>query len=209
MNAVTTTFINNQFVFHSSSSLTSHMKNLLFLLSILITCAVKAQQVIPLYNGTAPGSETWNWQEQEIQVDYGTVIMAVSRPTLTAFVPDHPNGTAVIIAPGGAFHALAWNHEGTEVAKRLNAKGITAFVLKYRLVYDDPAHPENSIGNLMRTGNFKTLDSLNKPVVPLALQDGLQAVKYVRSHAATYHIAPDKIGFMGFCRRYGHHVGRL
>jgi YD repeat-containing protein len=84
----------------------------------------------------------------------------------------------VIVAPGGAFHALAYDLEGTEVAKRLNAKGITAFVLKYRLVHDDPAHPENSIGNLMATGNFKKLDSLNAPVIPLALQDGITAVKY-------------------------------
>ena len=104
----------------------------------------------------------------------------------------------VIIAPGGAFHALAFDLEGTEVAKRLNAKGITAFVLKYRLVHDDPAHPENSIGNLMATGNFKKLDSLNAPVIPLALQDGLTAVKYVRQHATEYKIDPNKIGFMGF-----------
>ena len=90
----------------------------------------------------------------------------------------------MIVAPGGAFHALAYDLEGTEVAKRLNAKGITAFVLKYRLVHDDPAHPENSIGNLMATQNFKKLDSLNAPVIPLALQDGITAVKYVRQHAS-------------------------
>jgi acetyl esterase/lipase len=113
-------------------------------------------------------------------------------------VPANPNGTAVIIAPGGAFHVLAFDLEGTEVAKRLNAKGITAFVLKYRVVHNDPAHPENSIGNLFATKNFKKLDSLNAPVVPLAMQDGLTAVKYVRQHAAEYKIDPNKIGFMGF-----------
>ncbi len=175
------------------------MKTLLLTIGVLFTISLHAQQrVISLYNGTAPGSENWNWKEQEIHVDYGTVIMAVSHPTITVFAPANPNGTAVIIAPGGAFHALAFDHEGTEVASRLNAKGITAFVLKYRLVYDDPAHPENAIGNLMRTGNFRTLDSLNKPVIPLALQDGLEAMKYVRRHAAEYTIDPAKIGFMGF-----------
>jgi len=124
--------------------------------------------------------------------------MDVSHPSLTAYLPSNPNGTAVIIAPGGAFHALAFDLEGTEVAKSLNAKGITAFVLKYRLVHNDPAHPENSIGNLMATKNFKKLDSLNAPVVPLAMQDGLTAVKYVRQHAVDYKIDPGKIGFMGF-----------
>ena len=58
--------------------------------------------------------------------------------------------------------------------------------------------PENSIGNLMATGNFKKLDSLNAPVIPLALRDGLTAVKYVREHATDYKIDPNKIGFMGF-----------
>jgi acetyl esterase/lipase len=50
----------------------------------------------------------------------------------------------------------------------------------------------------MATKNFKKLDSLNVPVIPLALQDGLAAVKYVRQHANDYKIDPKKIGFMGF-----------
>ena len=167
-------------------------------LSISVSAYTNAQQVISLYNGVAPGSEKWNWDEKQIKVDIGTIIMDVSHPSLTAFVPQNPNGTAVIIAPGGAFHALAYDLEGTEVAKRLNEKGITAFVLKYRIVHDDPAHPENSIGNLMATGNFKKLDSLNAPVIPLALQDGLTAVKYVRQHAGDFKLDTNRIGFMGF-----------
>lgn len=174
------------------------MKKILFIIFVVVAIVSNAQKVIPLYQGIAPGSESWNWEEKEIKVDIGSIVMDVSHPSLTAYVPPNPNGTAVIIAPGGAFHALAFDHEGTEVARRLNAKGITAFVLKYRLVHDDPAHPENSIGTLMATGNFKKLDSLNAPVVPLAMQDGLNAVKYVRQHAAEYKIEPDKIGFMGF-----------
>jgi len=174
------------------------MKKLLFSLVILVTFSANAQTIIPLYNGAAPGSENWNWQEKQFKADIGTIVMNVAHPSLTVYAPANPNGTAVIVAPGGAFHALAFDLEGTEVAKRLNEKGITAFVLKYRLVYDDPAHPENSIGNLMATKNFKKLDSLNAPVVPLAMQDGLTAVKYVRQHAADYKIDTKKIGFMGF-----------
>ncbi len=178
------------------------MKRVLLFILVLAQCFVFqngfAQQVIALYNGKAPGSEKWNWSEREISADIGRIIMDVSTPSLTAFLPAKPNGTAIIVAPGGAFHILAFDLEGTEVARRLNEKGITAFVLKYRVVHDDPAHPENGLRKLMETKNFKRLDSINAPVVPLAMQDGLTAVKYVRSHAAEYKIDPTKIGFMGF-----------
>jgi len=174
------------------------MKKTFATLALFIALYSNAQTVIPLYNGAAPGSENWNWEEKQIKADIGSIVMDVSHPSLTAFVPSNPNGTAVIIAPGGAFHALAFDHEGTEVAKRLNAKGITAFVLKYRLAHDDPAHPENNFSTLLQNKNYKKLDSINAAVVPLAMQDGLTAVKYVRQHAADYKIDPNKIGFMGF-----------
>lgn len=154
--------------------------------------------VIYLYKGVAPGSEKWNWQERNIRANGMNLYFDVTKPSLTVFVPSKPNGTAIIVAPGGAFHALAFDHEGTNVAKWLNERGITAFVLKYRLGHDDPAHPENNFSKLLATGNFKKLDSINAVVVPLAMQDGLTAVKYVREHAASYKIDPAKIGFMGF-----------
>ncbi|MDX2045224.1 MAG: alpha/beta hydrolase [Chitinophagaceae bacterium] len=173
-----------------------------FILIVLLSGAASLLQaqdsVIHLYKGTAPGSENWNWDEREIKVDIGRILFDVSKPSMVVYRPLNPNGTAVIVAPGGAFHALAYDLEGVEVAKRLNAKGITAFVLKYRLVHEDPAHPENSIGTLMATKNFKRLDSINAPLIPLALEDGLTAVKYVRQHTADYRIDPNKIGFMGF-----------
>lgn len=175
------------------------MKKLpLLFTGIVFTIVSFAQQEIKLYAGKAPGSENWTWTERQIKVDIGTILFDVSSPSLVVYRPTNPNGTAIIIAPGGAFHALAYDHEGVNVAKRLNEKGITAFVLKYRLVHDDPAHPENSIGTLMATKDFKKLDSLNAPLIPLALQDGLAAVKYVRQHAVDFKIDPKKIGFMGF-----------
>jgi acetyl esterase/lipase len=157
-----------------------------------------AQKVIPLYNGTAPGSENWTWQEKQFTVNNNNYVIDVSQPTLLAYLPAKPNGTAVIIAPGGAFHALALDMEGTSVAKRLNKIGVTAFVLKYRLVHDDTTHPENALMKIMARGEYKKLDSIRAVIVPLAMQDGLAAVKYVRKHAATYNINPAKIGFMGF-----------
>ena len=171
----------------------------LFLFFQITVIVVRAQEKpISLYNGAAPGSEKWAWDERVIKAGDMTVVLDVSKPVLIPFVPAKPNGTAIIIAPGGAFHALAIDHEGTKVAQWLNEKGVTAFVLKYRLSHDDPAHPENNFMNLLQTKNFKKLDSINAVVVPLAMQDGLTAVKYIRDHATIYKIDPNKIGFMGF-----------
>jgi acetyl esterase/lipase len=160
--------------------------------------AIAQEKPIPLYNGTAPGSENWTWDEKTIDVNNMTITLDVSKPTLVPYLPVKPNGTAVIIAPGGAFHALAVAHEGSDVAKWLNEKGVTAFVLKYRLSHDDPAHPENNFVALLAAKNFKKLDSINAVIVPLAMKDGLTAMKYVREHAADYEVDPKKIGFMGF-----------
>ncbi len=157
-----------------------------------------AQTIIPLYSGAAPGSENWTWNEKEMKLGNNTMLTDVSKPSLTVFVPAKPNGTAVIIAPGGGFHLLSITSEGTAVAKWLSKKGITAFVLKYRLVHEDPTHPENNLWTMLQKRDYKRLDSINAPVVPLALQDGLTAMKYVRQHAAQYKIDSNKIGFMGF-----------
>ncbi|HET9826486.1 MAG TPA: alpha/beta hydrolase [Chitinophagaceae bacterium] len=176
------------------------MKNGFLFISLLLTyyLSVGQDSAIHLYKGVAPGSESWTWNEKVVKVSDMTVVLDVSKPTLIPYLPAKPNGTAIIIAPGGAFHALAIDHEGSKVAQWLNEKGITAFVLKYRLSHDDPGHPENNFVNLLQTKQFKKLDSINAVVVPLAMQDGLTAMKYVRDHAAQYKIDPNKIGFMGF-----------
>jgi len=161
------------------------------LLMMIAFTHANAQQTIHLYAGKAPGSENWNWKEQNL----GGYLKDVTEPTLTAFVPANPNGIAVIIAPGGGFHYLVYDIEGTAVAKALNEKGITAFVLKYRLVHEDPTHPYYN--SILQTKNYKFLDSVSAPVIKLELQDALNAVKYVRQHAGEYKIDPDKIGFEG------------
>ena len=175
------------------------MKKILTILYLLITFISYAQQSeIALYDGVAPGSENWTWNEQKLGANGFSMIVDVSKPTITPFIPEKPNGTAIIVAPGGAFHILSIDNEGIAVAKKLNEIGITAFVLKYRLVHSDPAKPEYNLMSLLAAKNYKKLDSINAPVVPLALQDGLTAVKYVRQHAVDYGIDPNKIGFMGF-----------
>ncbi|MBD0366452.1 MAG: alpha/beta hydrolase fold domain-containing protein, partial [Flavisolibacter sp.] len=176
-----------------------HYKSILTTLLILLQVVVsQAQKVIPLYPGKAPGSEKWNWQEKENTKNMLRVVYNVVQPTLTAYLPTGgmPTGTAVIIAPGGAFHTLSIESEGIDVAKWLNTKGIAAFVLKYRLVRSLTDDPVAKLRPKM--GNFKKLDEENDSVVNMAISDGLKAVEYLRTHAAQYNINPKRIGFMGF-----------
>ena len=160
------------------------------------------QETIQLFEGKAPGSENWEYKEQEIQGNIGgnvtTVAINVTDPTLTAFIPEQPNGTAIILVPGGAFHMISFEDEGTSVAKQLVAKGITVFILKYRLIQMDPANMANTLGPLLSTGNFDKLKDAAAPVLPLMLQDGQTAIKHIRENASIYNINPEKIGLMGF-----------
>jgi acetyl esterase/lipase len=114
---------------------------------------------MPLWEGGAPGA-------------LGTADEDV--PTLTVFQPAYHegNGTAVVIAPGGAYRGLAMNHEGRQVADWFAERKVTAFVLKYRLG--------------------------QKYLYPVPLLDARRAVRLVRSLQKEYHLAPDRIGMVGF-----------
>lgn len=173
---------------------------LIVLLLCLLRQSAHAQQVIPLYTGIAPGSENWTFPEHTDTIkEWGDVqfVSNISVPTLTVFRPKGPIGTAVIVCPGGAFRGLAINKEGYDVAQWLNSKGVTAFVLKYRVVHAPPGF-DPFLGRDMATGNFARIDSINAPFVPLAVADGREAVRYVRRHAAEFGVEPDRIGMMGF-----------
>jgi acetyl esterase/lipase len=115
---------------------------------------------IPLWEGRAPGAVGDEDRD---------------RPTLTIYMPRNaPAGgaTAVVVCPGGGYGALAMNHEGREVANYLNALGIAAFVLKYRL---GPRYHH-----------------------PIELGDAQRAVRIVRARAAEWRVAPERIGIVGF-----------
>jgi acetyl esterase/lipase/lysophospholipase L1-like esterase len=175
-----------------------HLKNTIYLL--LWSHFLISQEVIPLYSGVPVGSEDWTWSEQvNTQNLFNTeVVYNVVQPTITAYLPPYylATGTAVIIAPGGGFHTLSINSEGTDVAKWLNSKGVAAFVLKYRLtrsLTDDP------VKELMgKMSDSASLDRDNEKTVPLAMADALAAIKYVRDHSGEMDIDPNKIGIMGF-----------
>ncbi len=168
-------------------------------LLLVFSNVASAQKVIRLYPQAAPGSEKWTHQEKEYfsPIWNTQVVTNVSQPTLTAYLPDPAiaNGTSVIICPGGGFHALSINSEGVDVARWLTTKGVTAFVLKYRLV---PTGDDGVKEVMAKMGSGKKLDDENAPVIPLAIADGQAAVIYVRNHATEFGISPTRIGLMGF-----------
>jgi acetyl esterase/lipase len=98
------------------------------------------------------------------------------KPTLTAYRPTKPNGTAVVVCPGGGYGGLAIDHEGKQVAEFLNKIGVTAFVLKYRTANKD------------RPG----------PLLDAPLLDAQHALRTVRAKADDYGIDPKKVGIWGF-----------
>jgi acetyl esterase/lipase len=111
---------------------------------------------VPLYGTALPGVE------------------AADQPTMTVFVPQkgHGTGSAVVIAPGGAYLHLASNLEGRQVADWFTSRGVTAFVLKYRLGAKNP--------------------------YPAPLLDAQRAIRLVRSEAAQYGYSAEKVGMIGF-----------
>ena len=174
------------------------MKILMVFILSLFCMSVSAQnKVVRLYEGAAPGSENWKQQERENNNNMWQtrVVYNVAHPTLTVFSPDPAtvNGTAVIISPGGGFHALSIDSEGFDVARWLNAKGVTCFVLKYRLVESKTDDP---VKELFAKG--QKIEEDVAPVVKLAAADGLKAIEHVKSRAKEYSINPDRIGIIGF-----------
>lgn len=178
------------------------MKRLL--LSVIFFVALGAfshsqEKVIPLYDGAPPGSENWNWTEAENDNNawQTKVVYNVSRPTLTLFAPDpaKANGTALVIAPGGAFHVLSINSEGFDVARWLAQKGVTCFVLKYRLVHSKTTDPVAEV--TAKWGNKQFEEDL-RAVMPMVVADGKAAIAWVRKHAVAYNVSPDRVGVMGF-----------
>lgn len=154
------------------------MKKLLALLISFNTLLMaEAQKEIPLYDAAIPNSKPG--PDQEKRENNGVPLASlVSRPTLTIYPApkEKANGTAVIICPGGGYSHLAIGHEGAEVAEKLNAAGVTAFVLKYRMPSDQTM--------------------IDKTIGPL--QDAQRAIQIVRQNAAAYSVNPSRIGIMGF-----------
>jgi acetyl esterase/lipase len=152
----------------------------------------------PLAGATA--QESWHRQ-------YGSLFARnVTVATLTPYLPDPSiaSGAAVVVAPGGGFRVLSMENEGSNVAKALAAKGIAAFVLKYRLVQTpselsdygkSTARPPS--GAAPRPPAPSTPSAMAAGIAP-QLEDARAAFALIRKRAAEWHVDPDRIGIVGF-----------
>lgn len=141
-----------------------------------------AQTVMALYNDKVPNSKEIARLADTILVNQMEnkkihFVLRVANPDLTVFLPEKSKATGigVIICPGGGYLGLAIDHEGYDIAKKLNERGIAGFVLKSRLP------------------NSKYVD--NKEIVPL--QDAQRAIQLVRENADKWGVSPNKIGVLG------------
>jgi acetyl esterase/lipase len=134
---------------------------LAFLLLSLTPSADPAPQTFPLYPGKAP---------------LAVGDSATDKPELTVYRPEKPNGTAVVVCPGGGYGGLAMDHVGKQVGEFFTKLGVTAFVLKYRTA------------NKERPG----------PLLEAPLLDAQRALRTVRAKAKDYDLDPKRIGIMGF-----------
>lgn len=148
-------------------------------LLVISTVLIAQQKEIPLWPGVAPGSEGKTGKEKIRVVEDDQVISNIHNPSITPYFPSKENatGAAVIIAPGGGHRELWITHEGYNVAKWVSEKGITAFVLKYRLARD--------------SNSTYTIDKDE-------LADIQRAIRLVRSRAKEWNIDTARIGVMGF-----------
>lgn len=155
------------------------MKNiLLFALCFFISLKPFAQdKTILLYPEGVPGLIGKQIPEDSKTTDGITRVKDITRPAIYWYQPkEKTSDAAVIICPGGGYSILAIDHEGYDIATWFNERGVTAFVLKYRL-------PQENL--------FE-----NREIRPL--QDVQQAIRIVRGNAEKYGVSPNRIGIMGF-----------
>lgn len=144
------------------------------MLALLVTAVVAAsplrlQEVVPLWAGAAPGAR-------------GSAEADVPALTVYRASGTRANGTAVLVFPGGGYDHLSSDKEGTKVARFWNDRGVTAFVVRYRV---GPAYAH-----------------------PLMEQDGMRAVRVVRANAARFGVNPQRVAVMGFSAG-GHLAGSV
>jgi acetyl esterase/lipase len=141
------------------------------LLACLLLAPAALAQTIPLWPDRPDQSESFigpNDTERRLR--------KITNPLLTAHLAPQPNGTAILIAPGGGFRHLAIDKEGHDVARWLNSLGISAFVLQY------------SAG----------ADPSRETVIARSREDIRQAMRLLRQRAADLHFQPGRLGVMGF-----------
>lgn len=142
------------------------------------------QATLELWPNGAPGTNAARGPEMDITTAKDNLIAGrpvvrlgnVAKPTLTVYQPKkNAMGTAIVVFPGGGYHILAMDLEGTEVCDWLSSIGVACVLVKYRVPDSGPL-----------------------PKSTAALQDAQRAVGIVRAHAAEWEIDPKRIGVLGF-----------
>ena len=128
--------------------------------------------VLDLWPAGVPLSGQKAESSEEVRTNKNGIlrITNVTRPQMTVYRPNDPNGAAVLVCPGGGYKILAYEHEGTDVCEFLTEHGVTAILLKYRV----PSSQE------------------------VALQDAQRAIGMIHHHAEEWGIDSDRIGMLGF-----------
>ncbi|MEE3373107.1 MAG: alpha/beta hydrolase [Planctomycetota bacterium] len=143
----------------------------------LPTCM--AGEAIDVWPGKAPGETTHSLGQilpfREGEKPPVTRVVKITRPTFTVHLAPKPNGSAVVILPGGGFGKVVPDKEGTEAAAWLNRHGVAAFVVSYR------------------TTEAGTTPGWVKP-----LQDAQRTLSLVRGQAERWKIDSDRLGLVGF-----------
>jgi acetyl esterase/lipase len=160
---------------------------------------VAQEQIIQVWPDQVPDADWWRDVGPELERprrENSRLVRNVSTPSLEVFLP-HPSvavGTGVIVCPGGAFHFLMVDKEGTEVARWLTARGVAAFVLKYRVA----PTPDDDDAFTQQVSDLSARRAEMDRVRPMCVADGLQALRAIRQRASQFDIAPDRLGILGF-----------
>lgn len=148
-------------------------------LTLLASATLHAGEPLDVWPDLAPGETTRLVGEKlpyiETEIPPVTRVVNITRPTMTVHLASEPNGSAVVILPGGGFGKVVPDKEGTEAAEWLNKHGVAAFVLSYRTSEEGPA-----------VGWKK------------GLQDAQRAISLIRSRADDWGFDPQRIGLVGF-----------
>ena len=146
--------------------------------------AAAEPQIVRLWPNDPPATQTYDATDQLESRGDEFMLSNVLHPSLAVHLPatqpaEQPAAPrpAVIICPGGAYHRISVTREGTRIAEALNARGIVAFILRYRL-------PE---GRAPADGEL-----------PIPQQDVLRAIQTVRHRADEWKVDPQRIGIIGF-----------
>ncbi|MFS4418749.1 alpha/beta hydrolase [Maribacter sp. 2307ULW6-5] len=153
-------------------------KLLLFCYAFVVTDAAAQDTIMPLWPKDNIPNALASEEREELEQNGILRIAKVQEPTIEVYLPAKQNasGAAMLIFPGGGYRILAYDWEGTDMAKFLNSKGIAGIVVKYRLP--------------------SSVSQKDQHYVPL--MDAQRAMRLVRAHAQNFHIDANKVGIMGF-----------